>query len=227
MAGRSCLFVAMLLTASTANAADVSAEAGVVSDYRYRGLSLSGHGPALQGMLSVEHEAGAYGSLWASSINSSGNGLKAELSATAGYAAELAEGFGLDLSASYFLYPDDSGSNYAEFTGIASTVRGDLSAGLGISLVPKQAGPRDEAGKHRNSYVFGDAEFAVPGTNTAFKAGVGYERGYFDEAERGGKLDWSVGVEIEAAIKAGLSYNGYRTRYGSGGGLVASVSFGL
>ena len=226
---RVCAFLAALTScASATHAADLSGEFGGVSDYRYRGLTLSDGRPALQGTLTLEHKSGVYGSLWASSISSPGNGLGAEFAVTAGYAADLVDGFALDVSGSYFLYPGDSASNYVEVTALASLTRGDASAGLGISLVPEQAGTRDELGGHRNSYVFGEAEVAVPRTSATVKLSAGYENGYFDEADRGGKLDWSAGVVLDAdPAKVGLAYAGYRTRDRSGGGLIASLSIGL
>ena len=55
----------MMLAATSANAQDWSAEVGLVSDYRYRGHSLSNSTPALQASLAGEHDSGLYAELWA------------------------------------------------------------------------------------------------------------------------------------------------------------------
>ena len=90
---------------------------GAVSDYRYRGLSLSDGKPALQGSLALEHESGAYAELWASSL-SSGGSAPAELDATAGYAFSLTDDVSLDVSATYYAYPGTADANAIELTGM-------------------------------------------------------------------------------------------------------------
>ena len=61
----------------------VEAKIGAVSDYRYRGVSLSGEDPVVQGGVTAWHSAsGFYGSVWASTIEPYGldaNGEGAEV----------------------------------------------------------------------------------------------------------------------------------------------------
>ena len=40
-----------------------------VSDYRFRGYSLSGGDPALQGTINLNHSSGFYAGAWASSLD--------------------------------------------------------------------------------------------------------------------------------------------------------------
>src|ERR1051325_9913354 len=91
---------ALLWTASAA-AADLSGEAGVVSDYRYRGVSLSNGNPALQASVTLEHNSGLYATAWGSTL---GHGTQTEVDFTGGYSKDLSKGFSLDVSSTYYSY---------------------------------------------------------------------------------------------------------------------------
>ncbi len=193
--------VAAFLCCAPAAAADLSGEFGVVSDYRYRGLSLSSGRPALQGTLTLEHESGLYSEVWASTLG----GGETEVDFTAGYARDLSDQFGLDLSANYYSYPGAGSGNYVEFTAVSTASSGNASANFGLSYVPRQRA----TDKRENVYLFGSTEYALPATPITLTAGLGFERGVFDEVEQGGKWDWSLGAEIEAApAKIGVAWTG-------------------
>ena len=185
------------LAATPASAADWSAEVGAVSDYRYRGLSLSNGKPAVQGSLSVEHESGAYAQLWASSLAGSSES-RAEVDATAGYAFGLTETLSLDVSATYYAYPGAAGANALELTAILEADRGPLTASLGVSVAPPQRGTRDELGARKaNLYAFAGMSYELTSLPITLRTALGYERGPWDMAERAGKWDWSLGAEAD------------------------------
>jgi uncharacterized protein (TIGR02001 family) len=46
-----------------------SANIGLVSDYLYRGISQTGHNPAIQGGFDYEHSGGFYAGVWASNVS--------------------------------------------------------------------------------------------------------------------------------------------------------------
>ena len=48
---------------------NVSGTLTLVSDYRFRGISLSDEDPALQVSLAVDHESGYYGAVWGSTLD--------------------------------------------------------------------------------------------------------------------------------------------------------------
>ena len=48
---------------------DLSANLGVYSDYRFRGISQTDEGPALQGSLDWSHDSGVYLGTWASNVD--------------------------------------------------------------------------------------------------------------------------------------------------------------
>lgn len=210
-----CAVLAASVSAAPAVAADLSGEIGLVSDYRYRGVSLSAGQPALQGSLAIEHGSGLYAEAWGSTLGTGGQ----EIDFTSGFAAELSAELGIDVSATYFAYPGSSSDNYFETTAIATLSRGGASAGLGLSYAPAQRGTGDED----NVYLFGNAGFALPRTPVTLSAGLGYERGAFDEADGRGKWDWTLGAEAEfAPARLGLAWAGSDA---GGEALVASLFF--
>jgi uncharacterized protein (TIGR02001 family) len=197
----------LLLAASTAPAADVTGTIGAVSDYRYRGLSLSEGKPALQATLDADLGKGGCASFWFSTIRD-GRRTQTELEADLGKEFEVASNLSLDLSATYYAYPSDSHGNYAEATAILSTTRGPFTGRLGMGLAPAQSAMRNDAGiRHGNAYYFAGAEFLLPRTPVKLAAQAGYERGAFDEAPRGGKWDWNFGATVEIhTLLLGLTY---------------------
>lgn len=199
---RAVLAGATLLWAAPAAAVDVSGEAGLVSDYRYRGVSLSRGHPALQAELTLEHVSGLYADVWGSTL---GHDSETEFDITGGYSKDIADAVSIDLSGTYFLYPKTASDNYVEGTALVTMTHGAASANVGVSYAPAQRG----TGHDGNVYWFGTADYAVPKTPVTLKAGLGYERGAFDERERGGKWDWTIGGELALKpAKLGLAYVG-------------------
>ena len=191
------LLIALAAWAAPAGAADLSGEIGLVSDYRYRGLSLSGGRPALQASLSVEHGSGAYAEVWGSSLEPDG-WSSAEIDGTVGYGFDLTETLSADISATYYTYPGDTDSNAIELGGSLEAAHGPLTASLGISVAPPQSGTRDDLGRRRaNVYAFSGASYRLSRLPVSLRAGLGYEQGPWDMAQNGGKWDWSIGAEIE------------------------------
>lgn len=186
------LLLPALLCASPAASADVSVNIGVVSDYRYRGLSLSRGKPVVQGELVLEHGSGAYAAVWASTLGSAEP--DAEVDLTLGFEQELAEGFSNDLSGAYFIYPRAVSSNYFEATAVATLSQADTSESLGISYAPAQRG----AVESDNIYLFGSVEGRIPSTPLTIRSALGYERGAFNDLRHSGKWDWCLGGELEA-----------------------------
>lgn len=193
----------------------------MVSDYRFRGVSLSDDHPAVQASLTVEHDSGLYANLWGSTL---GHGSDTEIDLTAGYETEFSKLVSVDLFATYYAYPSDGNANYVEATAVAKATRGPASASLGVSYVPRQHATREDGRSHDNAYVFGSAEYAMRKAPVTLKAGLGYERGWFDEVEHAGKWDWSLGAEASfAPARAGLFYVGSNADSGDRHTLVASL----
>lgn len=196
--------------AAPAMAIDLSAEVGLVSDYRYRGYSPSDGNPAVQGSLTLEHDSGAYGSIWSSTIEESGFDADVEIDLTGGYWLEISQGFGLDLSATYYVYPSESGTNYLEATAVVERSAGTTTLKAGFSHVPRQAATRDENGRKRsNSYLFAGTSYKLPEFPLTLSAEVGHESGFFDEVDGSGKWDWTISGKLALKqLRLGLAYCG-------------------
>jgi uncharacterized protein (TIGR02001 family) len=222
-----CAVLPALMWASSAAAADLSGATGVVSDYRYRGISLSRGRPAVQGSLTVEDDSGLYAQLWASTLERPGDPTSSEVDFTGGYEKDLSEHFSFDLSGTFYAYPSAGADNYFDGTAQVTAIHGHASVSAGVSYIPRQRATRDEVGEsHDNIYLFGTADYAVPKTPVTLKAGLGYERGALDEVDRGGKWDWTLGGEVELKpAKIGLAYVGSDADGGDRHALVASLFF--
>jgi len=168
----------------------LSGEIGVVSDYQYRGYSLSGSDVALQGGLTVNAPAGFYASIWSSQIEEYGVGADGD---GADFEVDLSLGRtfsagGLDWDASYqfYGYPDGSDVSYSEVLLSASRTTGAFTATAGIEYAPSQ----DNLGGEDNSYFYLGGDYAPEHWPVSINAQIGHEDGAFAD----GKLDWQFGV---------------------------------
>jgi uncharacterized protein (TIGR02001 family) len=189
---------------------DVSGELGLVSDYRFRGISLSGRGPAAQGSITVTHQSGLYGGFWASSIDETAGGAEIELDLVTGYSGELSQGLSIDALLTYYAYPSDPDINYGEVWVTFAYEIGALTPKAGVAYAPEQNNLRDALGNKRdNLYLFSGLDYAVESASVTLSTQIGHETGYLDVVEGGGKWDWQVGASIERrGLILGLTYAG-------------------
>ena len=90
------------------DAAPLSFNVGVVSDYRYRGISQSRLRPAIQGGVDYAIPGGFYVGAWASSIKwikDAGGGANAEIDLYGGFKGTFGDGIGFDVGALTYQYP--------------------------------------------------------------------------------------------------------------------------
>jgi uncharacterized protein (TIGR02001 family) len=161
---------------------EISANFALVSDYRYRGISLSDRDPAVQGGFDVSHESGLFVGTWASSIADYG-GSKVEVDVYGGYAGH-AVGVDYSVSALGYFYPGGSGVDYLELKGTAGKTVGPAAFELEVAWVPNQDNyPGD------NIYVAAGASIGIP--DTPFTVNV---RGGRESSEFLKKWDWEAGV---------------------------------
>lgn len=85
----------------------------VASDYRFRGLSQTFKGPAIQGGFDYAHSSGFYIGNWNSNVSTLqySNGAGIEMDLYGGYKWELVKGVNADVGLLYYYYPS------AEYTG--------------------------------------------------------------------------------------------------------------
>lgn len=189
-----CVLGLVWLAPLPAAAQDVSGEAGLVSDYRWRGASLSNAKPALQASVEVE-AAGFYLGGFGSWVPHGGGAAGFELDASAGWRAALDPQLTLDGGLAYYHYPRTRDCDYAEASATLGWERGGTAARLGLAWAPRQPNLIDAAGtRGDNLYGFAGVEQAIAKTPLSVTLDGGYEAGVFDGAARGGKLDWRAGV---------------------------------
>lgn len=106
--------------AAAAEPFTITANVGLFSDYRFRGISQSGKRPAIQGGFDISHESGLYAGVWASSISWIGDGNSAvsapiETDWYAGWKKEFIPDWTIDVGGLQYYYPGSypSGAFYA------------------------------------------------------------------------------------------------------------------
>jgi uncharacterized protein (TIGR02001 family) len=185
----------------------LSANVGLFSDYRFRGVSQSGNKPALQGGFDFAHKSGFYAGNWNSSINwipadqGTSSGLESDF--YLGYKFDLA-GVGLDVGNLYYYYAGedmDSTLNTNEvYIGLSY---GPISFKTSYTT---SAGYFGGAGKGTLYYSLSGA-FPVSDT-LSLKAAYGKQVG--GEAATLDGVDYSVGIaaDLGDGWSLGLSYIG-------------------
>ena len=207
-----------LATASKAEddepAITISGAATLTSDYRFRGVSQSDEGMAVQGGITVSHESGFYVGAWGSNLAGWGTfgGANMELDLIAGYKFGIGEGT-LDTGLVWYMYPSGADTtDFAELYAKLSGSVGGLGLTAGVAYAPKQealgnafpvGAPADPGDKEDNLYLSGDATYGISGAPITLKAHIGYSDGNpglgpngTSIAPTGTYLDWSLGVDI-------------------------------
>jgi uncharacterized protein (TIGR02001 family) len=111
---------ATLSAVPAASYADVAFNVGVVTDYRYRGISQSRLKPALQGGVDYTN-GGLYLGAWASTIKwvkDGGGDGNLEIDLYGGYKGEIMKGLGYDVGLLTYVYPGNSLPTNANTTEI-------------------------------------------------------------------------------------------------------------
>ncbi len=188
--GVACLLSGVLLMSYPARAEEtepqpaitVSPNIGVVSDYRFRGISLSDRDPAVQGGVDVTTRMGLFAGAWASSIAEYG-GTNVEVDVYGGYQANAA-GFDYTFTGYAYLYPGGSGVNYLELQGSVSHAVGTATVSVEADYAPDQKNTNVD-----NLYLGASVEMPVPGTPLTAKLRGGRENGFYND-----KWDWEAGI---------------------------------
>ena len=196
----------------------------VVSDYRFRGVSLSDKEFAVQPYLTVKHESGLYVGTWGSNLaDNAGDDVEVDL--YAGFAG--GEELTYDISATYYVYPGVSSFNYLELTGKLGSTVGPATVGVQLSYVPSQ----DNTGNNDNIYFGTNAAIAIPNSPISIVGTMGIEDGAFTAGSE--KVDWSLGLTAAVSgFTLGVSYVDVNRETifapkDSAAGVVFSVSYGF
>ena len=150
----------------------VSGSVTLVSEYKFRGISLSDKNPAVQGAIGIAHDSGVY----------------------AGWKGDVAPDTSLDAGLLYYAYPGSKGGDYEFFEPYAQVSRqfGPVNANVGVNFAPSQKA----TGSNSNIYVHGELAAALAGTPVTLKAHIGHSKGDTPLSPTGAYTDWSLGADV-------------------------------
>ena len=212
----------------------VSGSVGLVSDYRFRGVSQTDKEMGVQGGITLSHASGFYAGTWGSNLAGWGTfgGSNTELDLFAGYKIALGDGMALDAGLTWYMYPGGaSETDFAELYAKLSTTVGPVNLLGGVAYAPKQqalgrwyfsgasasTGIYDDPGdKEDNLYLWADISSAIPDTPITLKGHIGYSEGNSglgpngtSVAPTGKYIDWLVGADFavpSTPLTVGVAY---------------------
>jgi len=174
----------------------LSANLGLASQYRFRGLMQTDNKPALQGGFDLAHSSGFYLGNWNSNISwlsDSDDDVSApiEMDFYGGYKREIYPGATIDMGVLQYYYPGDYPS------GFTSPDTTELYAGLGYGpLTFKYSHAVTDlfgfAGSKNSQYYDLSGRFPTPWWGIAVNAHAGYQ--HLRNVDSGSYADWSLGL---------------------------------
>lgn len=180
---------------------EIDFEIGAFSDYRFRGISLSGKDPEITAEIAVSHESGLYAAAWVSNVDSDfgGKADEVEVDLTVGFSKDFGP-INFDVGAIYYLYPNENGFDYFELYGGITVPVGPASVTVGANWAPSQ----DSLGNTDNTYVYISGDLPIKDTPLSIHGTFGYEDGAFAAKKR----DWLIGAsyDIGGGFTASLDY---------------------
>jgi uncharacterized protein (TIGR02001 family) len=132
-----CVAAALCVAMMTAGPARADAGAGIalLSDYRFRGVSLSDNGPAAQAHVDLSHESGIFAGALVATVRPGYAGAESGISLQgyAGYSGTVAGDVSWSTGIAGYTFPSskEGSTDYAEWFGRMS--RNDLRAGVFLS----------------------------------------------------------------------------------------------
>ncbi len=228
----------VVLTTSTARAAEpvelqssnkiggesgltYSANVALTSEYRFRGVDLSGGELAIQGGFDVSHSSGFYAGVWASSLDEDTVGYgSTEVDLYAGWSGNLSEAVTVDVGFLAYTYPDANSAagngggpfgsdyDYYEFYGSLGFTLGPVSATTGVAYAPDQDGLDFGGTTDDNLYLYTDLSYGITGTPITLNGHLGYTDGSLTFTNNSKAFDWSVSADVALGgnFSANLAY---------------------
>lgn len=184
-----------------------------VTDYRFRGISLSDGDFAIQGSIGVNHSSGFYVGAWASSIEDSDVFGSTELDLYAGWTGEVTSGLTADVGMLYYVYPNGHVGDANLFEPYASLTAavGPATAKVGINY----AWDQDSLGGDDNLYIYGEVGAAIPDSPISVSGHLGWTDGalspkYLTGQSTGSGIDYSLTgtIAMTKNLSFSLSYVG-------------------
>jgi uncharacterized protein (TIGR02001 family) len=129
-----------------------TAGATLTSDYRFRGISQSDRGGAIQGWVQYDHASGFFANVWASNIDFTpfgDNDASVEIDLTAGYTHAFSDATSGTIKGVYYIYPDANDApddpNYFEIIAGVSHDFGKAAVSGEFAWTPDYYGGNDDA----------------------------------------------------------------------------------
>lgn len=98
--------IGLLTLAAPANAAELTGNAALTTDYVFRGITQTQGDPAVQMGVKLASDSGFYGAIWGSTVEFPGDtGASSEIDYVAGWGGQLAADWALDVNVTYYDYP--------------------------------------------------------------------------------------------------------------------------
>lgn len=201
----------------------VTGSVTLVSDYRFRGVGLSGGDIAIQGGVTLNHESGFYVGTWASSLEDTPVYGEVEVDVFGGWAGDISEGLGADVGVTYYAYPSkDPGAGPSDVWEVYGKLKPSIGP-LGLTLGAFYAWDQDSLGGGDNLYLSADASLGVPNTPITLTAHAGYTDGFLTFTPDGNAFDYSIGASatVLGSLTLGVAYVGVD---GPGGPLFDGVT---
>jgi uncharacterized protein (TIGR02001 family) len=208
-----CTLPAQAEETSSSGDFTVSGYVEAVTDYRWRGTSISAGDAAIQGSINVSHSSGIYVGTWASSIEDSDTYGSSEFDFYAGWTGEVASGLTADVGMYLYAYPNGHMGDANAFEPYASlsTDIGPVTGKVGVAYAWKQ----DSLGGQDNLYLSTDLSSQVPGVPVTLSAHLGYTDGAWSpnvltgKSTKGG-FDYALGASYDIAknLKVSATYIG-------------------
>ena len=191
----------------------VSGNVALVTDYRFRGVSLSDEEFAIQGGIDLALPAGFYVGTWASSIDEGLGYGSTELDVYGGWSSEITSGLTLDVGFLAYLYPGDDGCNcdyYEPYASLSGSVGpADLTVGVAYAFDQDSLDFGADGGTDDNLYIYTDVGVGIPETPVSLSGHLGYTDGVLTFTNDGKAFDWSVGASVSVmGLDIGVSYIG-------------------
>lgn len=186
---------------------EFSANVAMVSEYRFRGVDLSGGDIAVQGGVDIGHSSGLYVGAWGSSLDEDTVGYgHTELDIYGGFGGNISDAVSYDVGVLFYLYPNAGAGDfdYVEFYGSLGYNFGPAEATLGVAYAPDQ----DSLGDTDNLYIYTDVGVGIPNTPLTLTGHLGYTDGFLTFTGDSKAWDWSIGAEAAVAgpVSVGVAY---------------------
>lgn len=166
---------------------DLSGSLTVTNDYRFRGVSQTSGGGAVQLGVELAHESGFYGGVWFSNVDFDAF-ADVETDLYLGYVHAISESTELDLAALYYLYNDEPAGGDYDFLELMATLTHTYEGGVEVyglvALAPNYFGDTGFGWNIEGGVAFPIVEWL------SISGAVGYH----DVEHLGAYTNWNVGL---------------------------------